>query len=117
LLPEPDPDVAADQYEWTRDRLAGAGYDQYEISNWARPGLECKHNLYYWRADPYLGLGAGAHSFFAGRRLANVDAPNRYVDAVNASYEERQATGKGRLQQIAGGDTPDDALLRADSMI
>jgi oxygen-independent coproporphyrinogen-3 oxidase len=117
LLPEPDPDVAADQYEWTRERLAQAGYEQYEISNWALPGLDCRHNLYYWRADPYLGLGAGAHSFFAGRRMANVDAPNRYVDAVNASYEERRATGRGQLQQIAGGETPDDELLRSDAMI
>jgi oxygen-independent coproporphyrinogen III oxidase len=116
-LPEPDPDVAADQYEWTRERLAQAGYQQYEISNWAGPGLECRHNLVYWRAEPYLGMGAGAHSFFAGKRFANVDAPNRYVEAVNESYEERQATGRGQLRQVAGGETPDEATLRADAMI
>ncbi|PKN82480.1 MAG: coproporphyrinogen III oxidase [Chloroflexi bacterium HGW-Chloroflexi-9] len=117
LLPAPDPDVAADQYEWTRERLAAAGYEQYEISNWAKPGRQCRHNLVYWRAEPYLGMGAGAHSFFAGRRFANVDAPNRYEELVNASYEERTATGRTELRQIAGGETPDEATLRADAMI
>ena len=116
-LPEPDPDVVADQYEWTRERLARAGYEQYEISNWARPGLACRHNLVYWRAQPYLGIGAGAHSFFAGQRLANVDSPSRYVELVNASHEEREREGGGALQQIAGGETPDAATLRADALI
>ncbi|MDA1239797.1 MAG: radical SAM family heme chaperone HemW [Chloroflexi bacterium] len=117
LLNAPDPDVAADQYEWTRDRLAAAGYQQYEISNWSKPGHQCRHNLVYWRAEAYLGMGAGAHSFFAGQRLANIDAPNRYVDGVNASWKERQATGRAELRQIAGGETPDEATLRADAMI
>jgi oxygen-independent coproporphyrinogen-3 oxidase len=117
MLPQPDPDVVADQYEWTRAYLAKAGYRQYELSNWAQPGYECRHNLVYWRAEPYLGAGAGAHSFFAGKRFANVDAPNRYVELVNASYEERQATGGGTLQQIKGGETPDEGLLRSDAMI
>ena len=116
-LPEPDPDVVADQYEWLRPRLADARYGQYEISNWALPGRECLHNLVYWRAEPYLGVGAGAHSFFAGQRFANVDAPNRYVEAVNESYEERQRHGRGRLRQVAGGETPDDATLRSDAII
>jgi len=116
-LPEPDPDIAADQYEWTRTRLAEAGYEQYEISNWARPGRACRHNLVYWRAEPYLGLGAGAHSMFAGRRFANVDAPNRYVDAVQETYEERRASGRSTMRQVAGGETPDEATLRSDAMI
>ena len=116
-IEEPDPDVAADQYEWTRDRLATAGYEQYEISNWARPTRECQHNLVYWHAEPYLGLGAGAHSFILGRRIANVDAPNRYVEAVNESWQERQATGGGTLRQIAGGETPDALTQRADAII
>ena len=116
-LAEPDPDVAADQYEWTRGRLAEAGYRQYEISNWALPGRACRHNLVYWRAQPYLGLGAGAHSFFAGQRFANVDAPNRYIEAVAATHKQRQGSGKATMQQIAGGETPDEATLRADAMI
>ena len=116
-LDEPDPDVAADQYEWTRARLADAGYEQYEISNWARPGQECKHNLVYWHADPYLGLGAGAHSLFAGQRFANIDAPNKYTEAVDESHEQREETGTATMRQIAGGETPDEATLRADAMI
>ena len=119
LLEEPDPDVAADQYDWTRARLAEAGYGQYEISNWAKPGKACRHNLVYWRAEPYLGMGAGAHSFFIGRRMANVDSPTRYVESVNESYEERQASSGGRaeLRQVAGGEVPDAETLRADAMI
>jgi oxygen-independent coproporphyrinogen-3 oxidase len=117
MLPEPDADVAADQYEWTRERLADAGYQQYEISNWARPDRECRHNLVYWRAQSYLGLGAGAHSFFAGNRLANVDAPTRYVEAIDRSYEERAARGRGELHQIAGGETPDATTAMADALI
>jgi oxygen-independent coproporphyrinogen-3 oxidase len=62
-------------------------------------------------------MGAGAHSFFAGRRFANLDAPNRYVEAVNASYEERQAQGRGVMRQVAGGETPDAATQRADAAI
>jgi oxygen-independent coproporphyrinogen-3 oxidase len=119
LLEEPDPDLAAEQYDWTRARLAEAGYEQYEISNWAKPGKACRHNLVYWRAEPYLGMGAGAHSFFVGRRMANVDSPTRYVEAVNESYEERQAASGGRaeLRQVAGGEVPDGETLRADAMI
>lgn len=117
LLPEPDPDIVADQYEWTRDRLAQAGYEHYEISNWALPDHACKHNLVYWHADPYIGFGAGAHSFFAGQRFANVDAPNRYVEAVNATYEERQSTGRAAMQQVKNGESPDEVTMRADAMI
>ena len=116
-LPEPDSDVVADQYEWTRERLEQAGYEQYEISNWALPGRACRHNLVYWRAEPYLGVGAGAHSFFAGQRLANVDSPQRYVELVNASHAEHAVTGHATLQQIAGGESPGEATFRSDALI
>ena len=116
-LPDPDPDVAAEEYEWTRKRLARAGYEQYEISNWAQPGRACRHNLVYWRAEPYLGFGAGAHSFFVGQRFANLDAPNRYTDAVNATVEARASSGSAAMQQIAGGETPDEVTQQADAMI
>ncbi len=49
LMPLPDPDLAADMYEWAGETLETAGYQQYEISNWSKPGLECRHNLQYWR--------------------------------------------------------------------
>jgi len=62
-LPPPDGDLAADMYELADVLLAKAGYRQYEISNWAKPGFRCEHNLTYWRNQPYLGMGPGAHSF------------------------------------------------------
>jgi len=78
-LPAPDPDLAAEMYEWAEDRLSVAGYLHYEISNWARgPGCRCRHNVTYWRNEPYLGVGAGAHSWLGGRRWANVAHPAEY---------------------------------------
>jgi oxygen-independent coproporphyrinogen-3 oxidase len=62
-------------------------------------------------------MGAGAHSFFIGRRMANVDAPNRYVDAVNESYEQKQTEGRAELRQVVGGEVPDQETMRADFMI
>lgn len=84
LLSEPDPDLAADMYEWASNRLAQAGYQQYEISNWtcldsSGRSLACQHNLQYWRNLPYLGLGAGAHGYAEGVRTANVLSPASYI--------------------------------------
>jgi oxygen-independent coproporphyrinogen-3 oxidase len=81
-LPAPDDDLAAEMYELAEAELARAGYVHYEISNWARPGFECQHNLIYWHNLPYLGLGAGAHSWFAGQRWANVRLPRAYIEKV-----------------------------------
>ena len=78
-LPAPDPDQAAALYEWAAGYLAAAGFEQYEISNWARPGCACRHNLHVWRNQPYLGLGAGAHSWYGGRRWANAGDPAAYI--------------------------------------
>lgn len=78
-VPPPDPDSAAEMYEWTRERLERAGYRHYEISNWARPGYESRHNMVYWRYEPYVGFGAGAHSFLDGRRWANARHPRDYI--------------------------------------
>ncbi len=79
LVPQPDPDVAAAMYLWADERLRQAGFRQYEISNWARPRMACRHNLQYWRNQPYLGLGAGAHGFAAGVRTVNVLTPGAYI--------------------------------------
>ncbi len=79
LIPEPDPDLAAEMYEWADERLEVAGYEQYEISNWSRAQQPCRHNLQYWRGQPYLGLGAGAHGYARGMRTANVLAPAAYI--------------------------------------
>jgi putative oxygen-independent coproporphyrinogen III oxidase len=84
LVPPPDPDLQAEMYELACELLGGAGYGHYEISNWARPGHRCRHNLVYWRRRPYLGLGAGAHSFRDGRRWWNERPPQAYLEAVEA---------------------------------
>jgi oxygen-independent coproporphyrinogen-3 oxidase len=87
LLPLPDPDLAAEMYLWAAETLAGHGYTQYEISNWARNGFECRHNLQYWRNDPYLGFGAGAHGCAGGWRYSNVLAPAAYIGRLESGVE------------------------------
>ena len=81
-LPRPDDDDFADMYEFASEALERAGYEQYEISNWRRPGKSCRHNLQYWRNLPYLGLGAGAHGFAGGYRYSTIAAPQRYVESL-----------------------------------
>jgi oxygen-independent coproporphyrinogen-3 oxidase len=78
-IPAPDPDLAFAQYELACARLASGGWEHYEISNWARPGRACRHNLTYWRNEPYLGLGAGAHGYAGGYRYENVRQPRTYL--------------------------------------
>jgi oxygen-independent coproporphyrinogen III oxidase len=72
-------------YERARVVLRAAGYHHYEISNWAKPGFEARHNLKYWRREAYLGFGAGAHSFSGTERWANAHDAADYVKAVEAS--------------------------------
>lgn len=81
-LPMADEETQARMVELVVSTLAGAGLERYEVSNFARPGEESKHNLGYWRHQTYLGLGPGAHSFWAGFRFASVRAPAAYVRAV-----------------------------------
>ena len=78
----PDGDLAADMYAMAEARLDAAGYHHYEISNWALPGEESRHNLVYWRNEPYLGVGAGAHSSLGGFRFHDTLAPRSYVKQV-----------------------------------
>ena len=81
-VPPPDPDLQAEMYDIACVMLRAAGYRHYEISNWARPGFECGHNLLYWRRGDYLGIGAGAHSHRDGRRWWNLRPPTSYLAAV-----------------------------------
>jgi oxygen-independent coproporphyrinogen-3 oxidase len=89
LLPLPDPDLAADMYEWASETLEIAGFEQYEISNWAKPGLECRHNLQYWRGLPYLAAGAGAHGYVNGYRYSNVLRIKTYIERLAESQFSR----------------------------
>ena len=78
----PDPDLQADMFEWNRERLAPEGFHHYEVSNYARDGCECAHNLVYWHNGDWLGLGAGAHSHMFDERFADASSPLRYIEAV-----------------------------------
>ena len=86
----PPDDAIADFYESACARLAAAGYDHYEISNWALPGRRSRHNLKYWRREPYLSFGAGAHSFDGSTRWANVHDPARYVAMIEQGISPRE---------------------------
>lgn len=105
LISEPDPDLAAEMYELADGMLKDSGYVQYEISNWARRNdkwgkgngdqhplpcvpfstlrWSCHHNLQYWRNQPYLGFGAGAHGFVGGVRTSNTLAPATYIQRLS----------------------------------
>ena len=80
----PDDDDQADKYELADDLLTAAGMDWYEVSNWARPGHECRHNQLYWSQGEYLALGCAAHGHRDGRRYWNLRTPERYIEAVEA---------------------------------
>jgi oxygen-independent coproporphyrinogen III oxidase len=109
----PDPDLAAEQYELACSRLAAGGWEHYEISNWARPGRACRHNLTYWRNESYLGLGAGAHGSAGGYRYEVVKQPRTYL--------RRMAGGSpGRFPlsaAVAAAHRLDEAEAMADTMI
>lgn len=98
----PDPDLAADQYELASRLLMENGFGQYEISNWALTGRECRHNLTYWRNQAYLGFGAGAHGHADGYRYENVKQPRVYIR---------------RLQQEKAGPFPLSAAAAASHIV
>ncbi|MGQ9887078.1 MAG: radical SAM family heme chaperone HemW [Aggregatilineales bacterium] len=90
-LPVPDDDLAADMYELATDLLAEARFTQYEISNWSKPGYQCRHNLQYWRNLPYLGMGPSAHGYAGNKRYAVVLAPLHYIKALANSESHTKA--------------------------
>lgn len=112
-LPAPDPDLAADMYEWASERLAAEGFEQYEISNWARPGMACHHNLHVWQNRPYLGIGAGAHGYAARTRYANVSLPAVYIERIQNQKEPLAFPLSAAAETI---DTVDDQEAMAETM-
>ena len=78
----PNDDDEADKYELADTLLTQAGYDWYEVSNWSRPGKECRHNLAYWEGGDWWGFGPGAHSHVGGIRWWNVKHPGAYADRL-----------------------------------
>jgi oxygen-independent coproporphyrinogen-3 oxidase len=105
-LPGPDDDDLADKYLLADEKLAGTGYQWYEVSNWARPGAECQHNLGYWRGDDWWGVGPGAHSHVGGTRWWNVKHP--------AAYAARLATGASPAH---GREVLDDEARRMERVM
>jgi len=103
--PPPDPDAQADMFELACELLGASGYEHYEVSNWALPGRECRHNLGYWERRPYLGLGAGAHSWRDGRRWWNVRPPEQYLATVESGSDP-----------IGGEELLDDEASRLESV-
>ena len=95
LEPErhPDDDDLADKYELADELMTAAGLANYEVSNWARPGHECRHNVLYWQQGNYRGFGSAAHSHENGRRWWNIRTPERYIAAVEAG-ESTEAAGE-----------------------
>jgi oxygen-independent coproporphyrinogen-3 oxidase len=109
-LPVPDEDLARDLYDLTQEICAGAGLPAYEISNHARPGAECRHNLVYWRGDDYAGIGPGAHGRLTvdGRRVATETEkrPEAWLMRV-----ETGGTGITVSEKLTPGETADEYLL------
>ena len=93
-LPTPSDDLAADMYEMAIDVLDQAGYEHYEISNWAKPGFRSQHNSAYWLNLPYLGVGPGAHSSLNGKRFANMKSPRRYIQAIETADPDTVAASE-----------------------
>ena len=124
----PDDDDQAEKYLAADAALSAAGLGWYEISNWARPGHECRHNLLYWTSGEYLGIGCAAHGHTGGRRWWNVRTPERYIDLVSggvvpeAGGEALDATRRAEeavtlaLRTRAGAAVADDAGLVADGL-
>jgi oxygen-independent coproporphyrinogen-3 oxidase len=102
----PDEEMEAAMYQMALDRLTDAGFEQYEISNFARPGFLCRHNLVYWEHQEYLGLGAGAYSFVDGQRCFNELLPANYVRGI-----------RERGTAVAGGEKVSPEMLRSERLM
>jgi oxygen-independent coproporphyrinogen-3 oxidase len=117
----PDGDLQADMYEWAQKRFAEAGYAQYEISNWARPGEECRHNMVYWQNGEWLGFGPGAHSHWSGCRFADVYSPKQYVKLVGEtatiSPDATPVNVLTAMKQVTFVDPQPTELQMADTAI
>jgi putative oxygen-independent coproporphyrinogen III oxidase len=90
-LPDIDDDLHADRYQVADALLSAHGYRNYEVSNWAKPGDECRHNLAYWRGDDWWGIGAGAHSHIGGVRWWNRRHPRDYTSRLETGHSPAEA--------------------------
>lgn len=104
---EEDSDLGREMFELSLERLAGAGLEHYEISNFAKPGRRSRHNLNYWERGDYVGLGCSAASYYAGTRSANEERLKRYMDGVEAG---RRALSESETP-VGRDATGEEALL------
>jgi oxygen-independent coproporphyrinogen-3 oxidase len=102
LLPDPDPDLAADMYLAAEDLMRRRGYRHYEISNWAQPGKESRHNLAYWKNQRYLGVGPGAHSYLGEYRFHNLRSPRDYIRRLEDGLRDTPPHGELTREAIEG---------------
>jgi len=102
----PDEDTAADLFDLTQERTAAAGLPTYEVSNHARPGAECRHNLVYWRGGDYVGIGPGAHGRLGGRATRCIASPAGWLAQV-----ERLGHGVQARDPLAPADRAVELLL------
>ncbi|MFC0474379.1 radical SAM family heme chaperone HemW [Robertmurraya beringensis] len=115
-LPVPGEDAEAEMYSLLMEQMQLAGFQQYEISNFAIPGYESKHNLTYWNNEEYYGFGAGSHSYVAGERIANHGPLKKYMDPIwngtlpshnihkvenNEKWEEEMFLGLRKIEGIS----------------
>ena len=105
----PDDDDQAAKYDAADDALAAAGVANYEISNWARAGHECRHNGLYWSQGDYRGIGCAAHSHAAGRRWWNVRTPERYIEAIRAGLSAEGGAEDARRRDSGRRSAPTGA--------
>lgn len=104
-IPPVDPDDQADKYELADETLSAAGLEWYEISNWARPGHECRHNLAYWQNQDWYGFGPGAHSHLGSKRFWNLRHPAKWAQSLQAGHrpidDQEIITGESaRLEKL-----------------
>lgn len=113
-LPMPDDDLAADMYDLATDMLEAHGFAQYEISNWARPGHACQHNLQYWRNLPYIGLGPGAHGYADNVRYWTILSPKRYIEVIqgeNGCWEFPRTPATDQAAAVEREDEISETLI------
>ena len=130
-LPEADSDLGAEMYRTLGEKLGAEGYQQYEISNWTKPDLASSHNLTYWRNQPYLGVGPGAHSYLLpadgplsalprhGVRFAEIKPPRTYIERAGdweaqGSIDERTLADAGAVEYA---DALDERIARGETMM
>lgn len=117
--PLPDEDTDREMFRMVCDRLSENGFHRYEISNFAKDGCECKHNLVYWRVEDYVGLGAGAHSCYQGMRFSNPRTIEAYLAGEHGENEpaepnfEKIMLGTRLTEGIDASLLPDTAKMRA----